>query len=165
VYHRIKSYDPPLIWIPACFLKFQTWAWPYTSGGLFNALAVSSNKHLPKSNNHLLRRGLQGYGLLFAPHGLVPHFSYILADHLRLWHSTADWPFNWIRLPEAFYRPMIHYSINNISCTSSDLTGVFHNKFVNTNYEPFTPNHDEECSLPTCYRDCWHVIGQSFFSC
>ena len=131
----------------------------YSPGGALIAFASAPGSP-PTPSAHRLLCGLPGYLNLFAPRTFAPQRQY-MARHppsppVFFLKSTDFTLPPGIPMPPPVLKP----------CSSRRITGLgpaLSHQACKAACAPFTPNHSEQRSPPTCYRGCWHVVSRGLF--
>ena len=136
----------------------------YSPGGALNAFA-SPPGFPPTASAHRLLCGLPGYLNLFAPRTFVPQRQYMTSRPPSphppsppvFFLKSADFTLPpGIPMPPPVLKP----------ASSRRITGLgpeLSHQAWPAACAPFTPNHSEQRSPPTCYRGCWHVVSRGLF--
>ena len=131
----------------------------YSPGGALNAFASVPGLP-PPPGAHRLLCGLPGYLNLFAPRTFAPQRQY-MARHppsppVFFLKSTDFTLPPGIPMPPPVLKPGSSRRITGLGPALS-------HQACKAACAPFTPNHSEQRSPPTCYRGCWHVVSRGLF--
>ena len=150
-YHRIKPHAPPLVRVPVNSFEFHPCEHTPQAAHLTRLLRHRGSPRRPV---------LPGYLNLFAPRTFAPQRQY-MARHppsppVFFLKSTDFTLPPGIPMPPPVLKP----------CSSRRITGLgpaLSHQACKAACAPFTPNHSEQRSPPTCYRGCWHVVSRGLF--